>query len=407
MTAVSPKSCLPAYMQAPPRGKLWLAGAGKAAASMAEAYVEAAAVECRGLVVVPYGHGLPNGKLLPGVEVMEAAHPLPDQAALEAGRRIMALAEQAQAGDRLVFLISGGASALLEVPQQGLGLADIQAINRCLLSSGASISEINAVRRKLSRLKGGGITRAAAPADVELLAISDVPGDRLADIGSGPCSPDPVSVAQARNVLGKYACRPSLPVTKLLAELESAVPPGDEVPFGRLSASIIARSRDALAAAAAVASAAGYRPLLLGDDIDAPAEQLACQHAQLVREKRAAGHRVALISGGETTQKLPAHPGRGGRNSSYLLRLLLELGGCPGVLALAADTDGIDGSGEHAGAWFDHRSWRRALDRQLDAEALLSAADSYAFFAGLDQLLITGPTRTNVNDFRVILIDAG
>ncbi len=407
MAAVSPKSCLPAYMQAPPRGKLWLTGAGKAAASMAEAYVEASPVECRGVVVVPYGHGLPNGKLLPGVEVMEAAHPLPDHAALEAGQRILALAEQAQAGDRLVFLISGGASALLEVPQQGLGLADIQSINRCLLSSGASIGEINAVRRKLSRLKGGGIARAAAPADVELLAISDVPGDRLADIGSGPCSPDPCSVAEARAVLDKYACRPSQPVIKLLAQIESAVPAGHAAPSGRLTASIIARSRDALASAAAVASAAGYQPLLLGDDIDAPAEQLARQHARLVREKRAAGQRVALISGGETTQKLPAHPGRGGRNSSYLLRLLLELGDCPGVLAMAADTDGIDGSGDHAGAWIDNKSWRQARENRLDAETMLSVADSYTFFAGLNQLLITGPTRTNVNDFRVILIDAG
>jgi len=371
---------------------------------MAQAYLAADPGPIEGAVVVPYAHGLSPRDSLPGIDVLEAAHPVPDAGALLAAERLLCIANGASAGDRVVFLVSGGASALLEAPRSGLSLDDIQAVNRELLGCGASILEINTVRRRLSRIKGGGLARAASPAEVQVLAISDVPGDRIADIGSGPCSPDPCTDAAALEVLRRYECRVPDAVTELLARPATG---GDTSLYSPVTENLIACADDALGAAGEAASMLGYRPRLLGSDTDRPATGLAEEHARLVATAIAQAQPVALISGGETTVNLPRRTGRGGRNTTYLLALMRALGGLPGIQAMAADTDGIDGNGDHAGAWFAEPHWQIAQTLGLDAELALAAADSYGFFERLGTLIRTGPTRTNVNDLRVILVKPG
>lgn len=371
---------------------------------MAAAYIAADPEPVSGAVVVPYGHGLPP-RLLPDIELLEAAHPVPDAGAMAAGERMLSIAARAESDDRLVFLVSGGASALLEAPRAGVSLEDIQAVNRELLRCGASIRQINTVRRRLSRIKGGGLARAAMPAEVQVLAISDVPGDRVADIGSGPCSPDPAGDADALELLRRYDCRVPESVTGLLAGGASSAPSADF--YARVTERLIARADDALAAAARAAEQLGYRVRLLGSDIDEAAERLGAEHARLAAAARAGGGPVALISGGETTVSLPRDAGRGGRNTTYLLALMRTLGGLAGIHALSVDTDGIDGDGDHAGAWFAAAHWARAQYLGLDADRFLEAADSYAYFDELGTLIRSGPTRTNVNDLRVILVNPG
>ena len=384
-----------------------MGGAGKAAAMMADALV-ARYPDAVGCVVVPYGHGLPDGRRRTGqVDVIEAAHPVPDDGALQAGQRLLDIARSAGPDDRFVFLVSGGASALLEVPRPGIGLAEIQALNRCLLASGEDIRAINAVRRKLSLIKGGGLALAAAPAEILVLAVSDVPGDRLADIGSGPCSPDPTTQAEARATLARAGCALPSGLVALLDDPAKGPPPAGHPAFRAVQARIIARSDDAQRAVAGAAQAAGFTPLLLGSSINEPGEELARAHAARVRQRRSSRQPLALISGGETTVRLPPTPGLGGRNTTYLLRLALELAGADRIFALAADTDGIDGTGGHAGGWIGPDTLARGKVKGLDAEALLAQGDSYRFLAELGQLLVTGPTRTNVNDLRIILTDAG
>jgi hydroxypyruvate reductase len=372
---------------------------------MAVAYLAEDPGPVSGAVVVPYGHGLSPGEALPGIEVLEAAHPVPDAGALAAAERMLAIAARAESGDRMVFLVSGGASALLEAPRRGLSLDDIQAVNREILRCGASIREINTVRRRLSRIKGGGLARAAAAAEVQVLAISDVPGDRVADIGSGPCSPDPCGDADALEVLRRYGCRVPPAVADLLSR-NASPSPGGEV-FSSVSEQLVACADDALAAAGRAAGALGYQPRLLGADIDQSAALLARDHARLACAELAGGQPLALISGGETTVSVPANAGRGGRNTTYLLTLMRLLEGRAGVHALAIDTDGLDGAGDHAGAWFTDSHWARATEIGLDADRCLAEADSYAFFDALGTLIRLGPTRTNVNDLRVILLRPG
>ena len=403
LDAVDPATCLPAFLPvAPPAGRTLVGGAGKAAARMAEVLAQhLAGTTFNGAVVTRYGHGLKFGEFAPGIDILEAGHPVPDEASVAAGSRILQLARAAQSDDRFIFLLSGGASSLLVQPAPGLTLADKQSITRQLLASGASIGEINALRRKLSAIKGGGLARACRAREILVLAISDVPGDAVADIGSGPLSPDPVSRVAAREIVERYGIECPPAVIQALAGEDQAPPAAG---FGCVTIRVIARSADALAAAACAAEAAGW-PVLVLPDVRGPAGDAARAHAALIRDLRQKGRRSVVISGGETTTAVTVAAGRGGRNGEYLLALALALGPDAGVHALAADTDGLDGTGDNAGALLDPETLRRAATAGLDAAGCLAGQCSYNFFAQLGDLLVTGPTRTNVNDLRITLVN--
>jgi hydroxypyruvate reductase len=378
-------------------------GAGKAAAAMLEVVADRYGPPLEGVVVVPYG--TPGPRPVAGVTVLEAGHPVPDAASVQAGRRIRGALSGLEAGDVVLALISGGGSALLAEPAPGLTLEHKQAVSRALLGAGATIAEINCVRRKLSGVKGGRLALAAQPAAVTLLAISDVPGDRVADIASGPFSPDPTTLAEARSVLARYDCPVPPAVGALLGDAAHESPrPGDPV-FRRVTEILCARSADALAAAAGLLAAAGYEPLLLDAEVNRDAGELAREHARLALQCRAAGRRVALVTGGETTVPVTRPAGRGGRNSTYLLALALALDGAAGIQALAADTDGVDGSSPAAGAVAGPDSLARARAAGLDPAALLAGCDSFRCFEASDGLVITGLTGTNANDLRLVLVD--
>jgi hydroxypyruvate reductase len=330
---------------------------------------------------------------------------MPDDASLIGGQRVLQLALNAGEGDRLLVLISGGASALIEHPLPGVSLADIRTINRQLLKAGADIKEINTVRKKISAIKGGRLAVAAMPAEVFLLAISDVPGDCLSDIGSGPCSPDTTSPADAHEILRRYHC--DVPVGVLAAiNNPNNTPPAPNYPaFAHVTSRVIARAKDALDAVSRVVGEAGYEPVRLGDDISTSARDLAAEHARLAMQHRSRQGRYALISGGETSVQVVNPEGRGGRNTEYLLSLALALDGASGIWALAADTDGIDGTEDNAGATISPDTLVHATRLGLDGPAMLADNLSYDFFAAVEGLLVTGPTGTNVNDLRIILID--
>lgn len=411
VAAAEPATCLPAFLpETRPAGRTLVIGAGKAAATMAVAVVAHHADRglgaLNGAVVTRYGHGLRPGEFAPGIEILEAGHPVPDAASLAAGARIVAVARESRPGDLCIALWSGGASSLLVQPAPGLTLEDKQSITRRLLASGAAIAEINVVRRKLSSIKGGGLARQVGATDVLLLAISDVQGDGLADIGSGPLLPDPASRADARAILDRYGIVPSPAVARVLAD-----PPGPvEIPAGpgrapgpRVTARLVASSATAVAAAARAAAAGGW-PVRVLPEAYGPSRDTARAHAAIVRDLRARGERAALVSGGETTVVVDRVDGRGGRNGEYLLALAIELGADAGVHALAADTDGLDGTGDNAGALLTPDTLHRARAAGQDAAACLSAQRSHAFFAALGDLLVTGPTRTNVNDLRIVLV---
>ena len=406
LAAADPAHCLPAFLPvARPAGRTVVLGAGKAAAAMAAAV--AAHHAARGLgpvtgaVVTRYGHGLRAGEQAPGIQVLEAGHPVPDAASVAAGARILQVARSCGPDDRCLALLSGGASSLLVQPAHGLTLADKQSITRRLLASGATIAEINTVRRQLSAIKGGGLARQLRAGEILLLAISDVPGDALADIGSGPLSPDPGSRADARAILDRYGIAPPAAVDRVLA-----APAGDsgspELPA--VDGRIVASSATAVDAVARAAKAAGW-PVRILPEVSGPAREAARAHATVIRDLRASGQRAALVAGGEATVSVSSRAGRGGRNGEYLLVLALELGPDAGVHALAADTDGLDGTGDNAGALLAPDTLRRAVAAGTDAAARLSAQCSYDFFAALGDLVITGPTRTNVNDLRIALVD--
>jgi glycerate 2-kinase len=399
VAAVAAQHCVPPALArvAAPRGRTLVLGAGKAAAAMARAVEDARPGPIEGLVVTRYGHGLPTRS----IEVIEAAHPVPDDAGEWAARRMLGLAAGLGAEDQLIMLLSGGASALLVVPAQGIPLAEKQQVTRALLRSGANISEMNTLRKHLSAIKGGRLALAAHPAEVVTLMVSDVPGDEAPVIGSGPTVPDPTTYADARAVLAKYRIDPPPAVAASLAATRDETPKPGDPRLARATAIMIATPRQALAAAADAAQQAGYRPVVLGDALEGEAREVGTAQAKLALEQSG---RVALISGGETTVTVRGK-GRGGRNAEYLLGLTLALNGAPGVHALACDTDGIDGSEDNAGALCTPDSLARARARGLDAAARLADNDAYGFFAALDDLVVTGPTRTNVNDFRIILID--
>ncbi len=401
----APARVLAAHLPAPPAsGRVVVLGAGKAAAAMAAA-VEAAwpDVPLTGLVITRYAHGLPTR----AIEVVEAGHPMPDAAGAQAAARIARLAADAGPDDLVLFLASGGGSALLALPADGVSLDDKRAVNAALLRSGADIGEMNAVRKHLSAVKGGRLAALAAPARVVTLAISDVPGDRADVIASGPTVPDASTLADARAVLARYGIDPPASVAGRLLDPAAETPkPGDGV-FANTEFRLLATPQHALEAAAETARAAGVTPLILSDRIEGEAREVGKVLAGIALQVAAHGQPAKapalLLSGGETTVTVHGK-GRGGRNAEFLLGLTLALDGETGIHALAADTDGIDGSEDNAGAHAGPESLARMRAAGLDPGSLLADNDAYKAFQALDDLIVTGPTCTNVNDFRAILI---
>ncbi len=399
-----PEVCLPAHLPHPPKGRTIVVGAGKAAASMARAVELAWPVPLSGLVVTRYGHRVDCER----IEVVEAAHPVPDAAGATAAARILAAVQGLGRDDLVLFLASGGGSALLTLPAPGLTLDDKRAVNTALLRSGANIAEMNCVRKHLSAIKGGRLAAAAYPARVVTLAISDVPGDDPAVIASGPTVPDPTTYADARAILKKYEIVPPAAVAALLEKaLEETPKPGDPR-LAMAEIEMVATPQMALEAAAQVARKAGYTPVILGDSIEGEARHAAMVHAGIARQVAVHGQPakapVVLLSGGETTVTVRGK-GRGGRNAEFLLALGIALDGRSGISALAADTDGIDGSEDNAGCILRPDSLVQAAAKGVDAKARLADNDGYSFFQAAGGLVVTGPTLTNVNDFRAILID--
>jgi len=378
---------------------------------MARAFEAAWPGAVEGLVVTRHGHAVACNR----IEIVEASHPVPDPAGEAAARRILAMAQGLGPDDQLVCLISGGGSALLALPAPGLSLADKQAVTRALLKSGATIGEINAVRKHLSAIKGGRLAAAAAPAQVFTLAISDVPGDDPAVIASGPTVPDPTSFADARAVLAKYRIREPAAVLAHLAAAADETPKRGDPAFRGARYELIASPQQALAAAADAAQTQGIAPIVLSDRIEGEARDVAAVHAAVAMQVRAGRFRVGgttvtapavLLSGGETTVTVRG-AGRGGRNSEFLLALAAHLEGAPGIAALACDTDGIDGTEDNAGAIVFPNTIARAAAAGVAIRKALAENDGYRVFAAAGDLVVTGPTLTNVNDFRAILIYEG
>jgi glycerate 2-kinase len=384
-------------------GRTIVVGAGKAAAAMARAVEAEWQHALEGLVITRYGHAVPTRT----IEVTEAGHPVPDAAGLRGAERIAALVCGLEPDDLVLGLFSGGGSALLALPPVGITLEDLQSVNRALLGCGANIDEMNCVRKHLSRLQGGRLGALCAPAPVVSLLISDVPGDDPATIASGPTSPDPSRCADALRILDRYGIQAPERVRAFLESgREETIKPGDRR-LARCTQRIIASPRMALEAAAQWARAQGLATQILGDDLQGEARELGRAHAEIARQVLTRGQPLArpcvLLSGGETTVTV-RHPGRGGRNAEFLLGAMLALEGLPGVYALAADTDGIDGTEDNAGAQLGPDSLARARALGLDPRASLEGNDAYTVFAALHDLVVSGPTRTNVNDFRALLI---
>ncbi|SCY43131.1 hydroxypyruvate reductase [Nitrosospira sp. Nl5] len=391
-----------------PGGRTLVVGAGKAAAAMALAVENHWQRNARldGIVLTRYGHGLP----LERITVVEAGHPVPDEQGERAARKILAEVEKLGVGDLLLCLVSGGGSSLLSLPVTGVSIDDLQNVTRELLRCGAAIQEINTVRKHLSAIQGGRLA-ASCHAKILALIISDVTGDDPTNIASGPCAPDPTTYSDALGILEYYRINaPAAVMETLLAgargKRNETPKPGDPI-FENVENRVIATAHGSLVAAAEYFRHQGIPAAILGDSITGEARDVAKVFAALVKEIRQYGQPlkppVALISGGETTVALCAE-GRGGRNTEFLLSLAIELNGLPGVHALACDTDGIDGSENNAGAIATSDSLRRATQMGINAAALLAGNNAYTFFEQLGGLVITGPTRTNVNDFRVILV---
>ena len=410
VAAIQAEAVLPRWLPAPPQGRTLVVGAGKAAAAMAASVEAHWPGPVHGLVITRRGHDTLSHTRSRQIEVIEAGHPLPDAAGIEAAERLLALLQTASADDRVIALISGGGSSLLSLPAEGLCLADLQVVGQALLRSGAPIAEINCVRKHLSRSLGGRLAQACR-APVTALLISDVVGDDVSVIASGPFAPDPTRFPDALAVLERWqVVAPPAVVAYLqrgaVGELPETPKPGDAC-FARVEHQIVANGRTALLAAAEHFRRNGVRPVILGDSISGEAREVAQVFAALAREVRLHGGPwqapVALLSGGETSVTVRGG-GRGGRNTEFLLGLALALEGLAGVHALAADTDGIDGTEDNAGAVIGPDTLARARHLGLDPRALLAGNDAYAGFAALDDLVLTGPTRTNANDFRAILI---
>ena len=397
VAAAQPDLCVPAHLPSPPKGKTVVVGAGKASAAMARTLETHWSGPLEGLVITRYGHAVPCER----IEIIEAAHPVPDAAGHDAATRILEFVSGLTADDLVIALISGGGSSLLTVPAPGLTLADKQAVNTALLHSGAPIDAMNCVRKHLSAIKGGRLARAADPARLEALIISDVPADDPAIIASGPTVPDPTRFADARAVIENYGV--SVPATvqaHLAAATDESPKPGDPC-FATTSTHLIATPAMALGAAAEVARDAGYTVDLMGDTVEGEARIVAAEHARRARE---AAPGTIVLSGGELTVTMSGE-GRGGPNAEYALALALALDGATGIYAMACDTDGIDGSEDNAGAHIGPDTLARTAATGTNPSAALVANDSYAIFSAIGDLVMTGPTYTNVNDFRAILIE--
>jgi glycerate 2-kinase len=404
--AAQPSACLPRVLApAEDQGPALVLGAGKAAAAMAAAFCAHWAYPVRGLVVTRYGHGLTAGERAPGIEVLEAGHPSPDSASLLAGARLLELARAARRGEQLHWLVSGGGSALASAPLPPLTFEQKRAAADFLIRAGAGIREINCVRKHLSGLKGGRLALAAHPHAVTSYAISDVPGDDIADIASGPTIPDSTTQADALEVLRQYAYPNLGELVPVLSDPAWETPAPSDPAFVNDRSYVIATAATALSGARALLETRGLEVLCLGDDLDGEAASLGREHAELALRKKGEGRRIAILSGGETRVVIKEAGGRGGRNLEYLAGLALTLADAPGIFALAADTDGIDGTGGHAGAVLAPGMLRDARARGIALEPLLAANDCYRFFAAAGALLETGPTRTNVNDFRLIVCE--
>ncbi len=408
LSAADPLRIVPDHLPAPPRGRTLVVGAGKAAASMALAVERhwPAAAPLEGLVITRYGHGLP----LERIGLVEAGHPVPDASGEAAARRILESARTLGEDDLMLVLVSGGGSSLLSAPVEGVTMADLRAVTRSLLASGAPIQDMNTVRKHLSAIQGGRLALACR-APVLALVISDVTGDDPTHVASGPCSPDPTTFRDAIDILARFGVDPPPAVAAHLDRGASgAVPetpkPGDPA-FRRVANRVIATAHASLMGAAAFLQARGITPMVLGDTVTGESSEVAKVHAAITRQLRRHGHPfkppVAVISGGETTVTVRG-AGRGGRCSEFLLALALALDGLERTFALACDTDGIDGSEDNAGAVLAPDALARAAALGLVPGRMLAANDGYGFFAALGDLVVTGPTRTNVNDYRVILV---
>ena len=410
IAAAHPSRCLAGHWPDPPTGgRILVLGAGKAAAGMAqaaEAYYGARGLRDRveGLVTTRHGYGLPTQ----WIEVTEASHPVPNLASVSAAEHALAFAATARPEDLLLVLLSGGASALWSAPVKGLALDAKQALTRQLLASGAPIGAMNLVRKHLSRIKGGRLA-AAAPdgATIVTLAISDVVGDDPSSIGSGPTVGDPTTLEQARAILSQYKVTPSAAIEAALRDPANETPKPGAPAFVNARYTIVAAARQSLEAAAAVARSLGYRVTILGDDFEGEARDVAAAHAKIALAARGRGERVLLLSGGELTVTVTGN-GAGGRNQEFALALAQYLDGAPGITALAAGTDGADGgkgaADDPAGAFIDDTTLTRAAAADLNSATFLDNNDSGGFFSRLGDLIVTGPTQTNVNDFRAILV---
>lgn len=404
IAAAQPARCVPPHLPVPPRGRLVVIGAGKASAAMAAAVEANWPAPLSGLVVTRYGYAVPCSR----IEIVSAAHPVPDAAGIEAASRILELVGRLGADDLVLCLLSGGGSALLPMPAPGITLADKQEVSRALLKSGATISEINCVRRHLSGIKGGRLAAACHPAQVLTLLISDVPGDRPMDVASGPTVADPTTCADALTILNRHRIALPRHVRELLKSGRGeSVKPGDPRIEGT-ETRIVATAQMALEAAATAARAAGVEAHILGDSIEGEARDVAKVMAgialQVANRNQPLRAPCVLLSGGETTVTVRGN-GRGGRNVEFLLALALALDGHPRIHALSGDTDGVDGQEEIAGAILKPDSLERAWSLGLHPRELLDANDGHGFFSALGDSVITGPTLTNVNDFRAILIE--
>ncbi len=406
-----PSTCLPALLPQPGTGRVILLAAGKAAGSMVETAedfylnrLKLPAERLCGVAVARHGYGRPTRV----VRMIEAGHPVPDAAGLEGAQLALDFADGAGPNDLVLVLMSGGASANWIAPAQGISFADKQAVTKALLRSGAHIGEINTLRKHLSRIKGGRLARHGHPARLVTIAISDVPGDDPSAIGSGPTVPDPTTLADARAIVAKYKLDLPEAVTRALNDAANESPkPGDAAFIGSTFA-LAARPVDSLVAAEKKVREAGYDCLSLGPDVEGEAREVALAHAAMARDLRAQGKRAVIISGGELTVTMRGQ-GRGGPNQEYALALVEALAGMPKVAALAGDTDGTDGGAgaatDPAGALVDGDSAARAKALGLDPAAFLADNNSTEFFARMGDLLEPGPTYTNVNDFRAIVVD--
>jgi glycerate 2-kinase len=401
--AALPSLCVPPHLPERPKGRTVIIGAGKASGAMAKALEDTWDGPLEGVVVTRYGYRLPTERL----EVVEAAHPVPDAAGREAAQRIFKAVQGLTEDDLVLALISGGGSALLAAPAEGISLEDKQAVNKALLASGATISEMNTVRKHLSAIKGGRLARAAYPAKVVALMISDVPGDDASIIASGPTVPDPSTNADAIAIVEKYGIDLPANVRKVLETIDETPKPGDKC-FDRVENIMIATPQASLEAAAAVAREAGVTPVILGDSIEGESRDVGLVHAGIARQCAMRGQPseppCVLISGGETTVTIKSPGGKGGPNTDFLLSMAIALDGAPNIYALAGDTDGVDGSEDNAGALIYPETLQRAEAAGISAKAHQAKNDPYTFFKGIGDLLETGPTMTNVNDLRLVLI---